>query len=180
MEVMSLIRRNSFWAAIAMLGLAQATTVGQGSPANVTFTKSIQPFFAKNCYGCHNPKLKTGGLNLEAYTSAASLSQDPDQSEKILKKLQAGEMPPKGLPRPSADEVKTVTTWIESELDLQTESDSGRVLTRRLNRVEYNNTVRDLLGVDVRPADDFPQDDSACRGAAFFRCYGSRLRGTGG
>ena len=125
------------------------------------FAKTVQPFFAKNCYTCHNPKLNTGGLNLEAYTSATSLSQDSDQSEKILKRLQAGEMPPKGLPRPSAEELTVVTAWIERDLDRQAKPSPARVMARRLNRVEYNNTVRDLLGVDGRPADDFPQDDSA-------------------
>ena len=70
-------------------------------------------------------------------------------------------MPPKGLPRPNAEELKVVTNWIEEDLDRQAKADSRRVMARRLNRVEYNNTVRDLLGVDVRPADDFPQDDSA-------------------
>jgi mono/diheme cytochrome c family protein len=166
---MSLIRRNLFRAAkfaaemaaaIVMPGLVVTPAAGQGSPADAAFIRSVQPFFAKNCYACHNPKLSTGGLNLEAYTSATLLSQDRDESEKILKKLQAGEMPPKGSPRPSAEELKVVTTWIETDLD-HTRIDSGRVLARRLNRVEYNNTVRDLLGVDVRPADDFPQDDSA-------------------
>src|SRR5271154_1537642 len=166
MEAMSLIRRNLFRAAeiaavMVMLGLTLTPAAGQGSPADATFIKSVQPFFAKSCYACHNSKLNNGGLNLEAYTSAALLSQDRDESEKILKKLQAGEMPPKGLPRPGAEELKVVTTWIEKDLDRPAKNDSGRVLARRLNRVEYNNTVRDLLGVDVRPADDFPQDDSA-------------------
>ena len=105
-----------------MLGLAATPTAGQGSPADATFIKSVQPFFAKNCYACHNPKLSTGGLNLEAYTSAALFSQDRDEAEKILKKLQAGEMPPKGLPRPSAEELKVVTTWIESDLDRQAQN----------------------------------------------------------
>ena len=131
------------------------------TPDSLGFTRSVQPFFAKNCYTCHNPKLNSGGLNLEAYTSAPSLSQDRDASEKILKKLQAGEMPPKGVPRPNAEELKAVTTWIEGDLDRQAKTAGGRVLARRLNRVEYNNSVRDLLGVDVKPADDFPQDDSA-------------------
>src|SRR5690242_18420796 len=167
---MSLIRRNLFWAAkfaagtaaaIVMLALAVTSAPGQGSPADDTFLRSVRPFFAKNCYACHNPKLNTGGLNLEVYTSAALLSRDQDESEKILKRLQAGEMPPKGLPRPNAEELKSVTEWIAKDLDRQAQTGSRRVMARRLNRVEYNNTVRDLLGVDVRPADDFPQDDSA-------------------
>ena len=165
-----MIRRNLFQAAkfaaeitaaIVMLGSVAIPAAGQGSLDTATFAKSVQPFLAKNCYACHNPKLNTGGLNLQAYTSADLFSQARDESEKVLKKLQAGEMPPQGLPRPSAEEVKAVTSWIENDLDRQAKTDSRRVLARRLNRVEYNNTVRDLLGVDVRPADDFPQDDSA-------------------
>ncbi len=165
-----MIRRNLFRAvklaaetaaAVVLLGFTASPAFAQGSAADATFTKSIQPFFAKNCFACHSSKLSSGGLNFEAYGSAALFFQDRDEAEKILKKLQAGEMPPRALPRPNPDELKAVTTWIESDLDRQAKTDSHRVTARRLNRVEYNNTVRDLLGVDVRPADDFPQDDSA-------------------
>jgi len=72
-------------------------------------------------------------------------------------------MPPKGLPRPDANDLKTVTSWIQSEFDRADKAlkpEPGRVTARRLNRSEYNNTVRDLLAVDVNPAKDFPQDDS--------------------
>ena len=159
---------RAYWPCLALAVSPLFNLAGQ-SPSSAEskssdsseFAKSVQPFFAKNCYTCHNPKLNTGGLNLEAYTSAASLSQDRDKSEKILSKLQAGEMPPKGLPRPSAEELKVVTTWIESDLDRLAKTAPGRVLARRLNRVEYNNTVRDLLGVGLQPADDFPPDNSA-------------------
>ena len=67
------------------------------------FAKSIQPFFARNCYSCHSAKLKTGGLNLEAYVNAASIAQEPERFEKILQRLKAGEMPPKTMPRPDAE-----------------------------------------------------------------------------
>jgi len=148
-------------AAVLMLGLSTIPAPGQGAPADATFTNSVQPFLAKNCYACHSSRLSSGGLNLEAYKSTSLFFQDRDEAEKILKKLQAGEMPPKALPHPNAEELKTVTNWIEADLDRQAKTDARRVMARRLNRVEYNNTVRDLLGVDVRPADDFPQDDSA-------------------
>ena len=138
---------------------------GQVSLAPPTeFGKSLQPFFAKNCYSCHNAQVKSGGLNLEAYSSAASLNQERDAFEKILKRLQAGEMPPKGMPRPNDGELKVVTNWIQAEFDRAdrlARPTAGRVLARRLNRTEYNNTVRDLLGVDDQPANDFPPDDSA-------------------
>jgi len=128
------------------------------------FAKSIQPFFARNCYSCHSAKLKTGGLNLEAYVNAASIAQEPERFEKILQRIKAGEMPPKTMPRPDAEEVKLAADGIREELDLAYEAAkpaSPRVLARRLNRTEYNNTVRDLLGIDSKPARDFPQDDSA-------------------
>lgn len=127
------------------------------------FEKSIQPFLAKNCYGCHNDKLKTADVNLAAFKTAASIAADPEVWEKVGIKLQDGTMPPKGLPRPPQEEITSVTTWIKSELtraELATKPDPGRVTARRLNRSEYNNTVHDLLGIDFRPADDFPQDDS--------------------
>jgi hypothetical protein len=79
--------------------------------------------------------------------------------------LAAHQMPPKGMPAPTAAERELIATWIDAKLskadcDLR---DPGRVTLRRLNRAEYNNTIRDLLGIDrpegTRPADDFPSDD---------------------
>jgi hypothetical protein len=131
--------------------------------AGQTFEASVQPFLGRNCYSCHNAKLNSGGLNLEAYTSTQGVLKDRDQWETVLRKLQSGEMPPKGLPRPVAAETRAVEAWIAREFDRADAAAKpvpGRVTARRLNRAEYNNTVRDLLGVDFRPADDFPQDDS--------------------
>src|SRR5205085_5142081 len=86
-----------------------------------------------------------------------------DRWELVLKKMKAGDMPPQPLPRPADAELRAATTWIERELDRfdsMAKPDPGRVTARRLNRAEYNYTVADLLGVDFRPADDFPQDDT--------------------
>ena len=116
----------------------------------------MQPFLSKNCYSCHNSKLKTADLDLEAEKTGEVWSR-------VLEKIRNGEMPPKGLPRPDAAQAAAVTKWIEGELQRQEKAmkpDAGHITARRLNRAEYNNTVRDLLGVDLRPADDFPQDDS--------------------
>src|SRR2546428_7765679 len=147
-----------------VLILGVMVLAGMSKPAySADFAKSIQPFFAKNCYSCHSAKLKTGGLNLEAYVNPASIAEDPERFEKILQRLKAGEMPPKTMPRPDAEELKVATDGIREELDrsYQAAPASPRVLARRLNRTEYNNTVRDLLGIDSKPARDFPQDDSA-------------------
>src|SRR2546422_10697647 len=70
------------------------------APSAADFDQSVLPFLSSNCYLCHNAKLKSGGLNLEAYQTAASIAQDRETWEKVIHKLQAGEMPPKGMPRP--------------------------------------------------------------------------------
>ena len=137
---------------------------GQTAADSTDFSKSIQPFFAKNCYACHNAELKIGGLNLQVYASSASIAQEPEKFERILTRLQGNEMPPASRPRPDTAELKLVTEQIRASLDkiYQTAKPaSPRVLARRLNRTEYNNTVRDLLGIDSQPTRDFPPDDSA-------------------
>ena len=128
-----------------------------------SFEKTVLPFMADNCVYCHNAKKPSGGLNLEAYKTADSLTKNRDTWDHVVQKMQTGEMPPKGAPKPDPTEVKTVLGFLESEftrLDKLVKPDPGRVTARRLNRAEYNNTVRDLLGVDNKPADVFPQDDS--------------------
>jgi hypothetical protein len=129
-------------------------------PDSNTLPNVVQPFFLKNCQSCHNSRLKVGGLSLEV--GGDTLLQNRSLLERILKKLQAREMPPSGMPRPPEADLKAVTGWIEDELDRMDRSlgPGSGVLARRLNRIEYNHTVRDLLGVDTQPADDFPPDDS--------------------
>lgn len=127
------------------------------------FEKAVQPFLARNCYSCHNAKLQSGSLDLTSYTSTAAVLRNRAQWDEVVRRLKAGEMPPKGIPRPPEADIQAVTSWVAAEFDYadsQVKPDPGRVTVRRLNRAEYNNTIRDLLGVEFRPADDFPQDDS--------------------
>lgn len=153
-------------AVIAISGLAAPPPVPVPAPAphpSVTFETVVQPLLEKNCYVCHNENLKSGGLNLEAYKSAESVLQDRDRWDKILHRLDSGEMPPKGMPRPDATELTAAKAWLNGEFDRADRAlkpEPGRVTARRLNRAEYNNTIRDLLAVDFSPTNDFPQDDS--------------------
>jgi hypothetical protein len=127
------------------------------------FETEIRPFLSQNCFGCHNSSLKSGNLNLEQYTTNASIDADRERWMTVLHKLRSGEMPPKGMPRPNEAASKSVVSWLEASLGSKAESsviDPGSVTARRLNRTEYNNTTRDLLGVDLQLADSFPQDDS--------------------
>lgn len=150
--------------------IQSANTADQDQPKpDVTFDKVVQPFFAKHCYDCHNKDLKTANLNLSAFDTAASLTNNRATLKRILERLSAGEMPPPEVIPPKPAEIVAVTQWLAHQLGATpdtnasveaTSNSSGRVTVRRLNRVEYDNTVRDLLGVDRHSSDDFPQDDS--------------------
>jgi Protein of unknown function (DUF1592)/Protein of unknown function (DUF1588)/Protein of unknown function (DUF1587)/Protein of unknown function (DUF1585)/Protein of unknown function (DUF1595)/Ca-dependent carbohydrate-binding module xylan-binding/Planctomycete cytochrome C len=126
-----------------------------------SFEKEIQPLLSRYCYGCHGEK-KKGDLDLRIYADAAGAVKDRTVFEKVLKNLQSHEMPPENKPQPTQEEREMIAAWVEAEVfkcDC-TKPDPGRVTIRRLNRAEYNNTIRDLMGVSFQPADDFPADDS--------------------
>ena len=111
----------------------------------------MRTFFAAYCTSCHNDSKRIANLSLEQPPSHAGW-------EKVLERVSAGRMPPPGSPVPSKTDVALVTAWISKHLGPS--GDTGHVTAHRLNRVEYNNTVRDLLGVALRPADEFPLDDA--------------------
>lgn len=148
----------------ALLTAAHAQSADKAkSPAAGTYDSVVKPLLSRSCYACHNPKLKTADLDLVVPDGPASIAHDPEMWQKVALRMQNGTMPPKGLPRPRTPEIDAVLTWIRAEIaraELNAKPDPGRVTARRLNRSEYNNTVRDLLAVFIRPADDFPQDDS--------------------
>ncbi|MGH9833325.1 MAG: DUF1587 domain-containing protein, partial [Blastocatellia bacterium] len=149
---------------LSCLAIALPVSRAQKSDATAAFAKTVQPFFAEHCYSCHDAEQKSGGLNLEVYRTVASVTENREVWELVVQKLRTGEMPPKGMPRPDKATVEKVTRWVEQQFahaDRLVKPDPGCVTARRLNRAEYNNTVRDLLGVDIEPANDFPQDDSA-------------------
>ena len=131
-------------------------------PKEVTYEQHIVPLLDKYCYGCHGNGKKKGDFVLDVYKQQADAVNDPRAWEKVLQNIQTHVMPPDKKPQPSLDESKLITHWIESKVfncDCDN-PDPGRVTLRRLNRAEYNNTIRDLVGVPFQPADDFPADDS--------------------
>jgi mono/diheme cytochrome c family protein len=143
-----------------------AGSVDQDPPKpDTSFEKVVQPFFANHCLGCHSEDLQTANLNLEAFKSTASLTRERATMKLILDKLKAGEMPPPKLPRPKPEEISAVVDWLSGHLaqaptTTTAPTEVSRVTVRRLNRTEYDNTVRDLLGVDLHLSENFPQDDS--------------------
>jgi mono/diheme cytochrome c family protein len=124
--------------------------------------KTIVPFVEKHCIACHGPDKKKGDLVLNTYRDEQSIIKGRKVWTNVLKMVQAGEMPPQKRPRPTSAEidavVKTVNT-VWDNYDRTAPRDPGHITIRRLNRSEYNNTIRDLVGVDFEPAADFPSDD---------------------
>jgi mono/diheme cytochrome c family protein len=126
------------------------------------FAKEGVAFLAKHCIACHGPEKKKADLVLHTFKDDASLLKDRKTWDKVLQMLESGEMPPQPRARPALAEVEAFTRTVAAVFDRADRSgkrDPGRVTIRRLNRTEYNNTIRDLVGVDFQPAEDFPSDD---------------------
>ena len=160
------VRRALILALVCAASLAASAASAPDAdrtPDRASFDAVVKPFLERNCVDCHNNRRQKGGMNFERLETADTIASHVDDVEHMLLKLRTGEMPPEDEERPDPKEVEAVTAWIEKEfarLERVTPPDPGRITARRLNRTEYNNTVRDIFGVDIRPADDFPQDDA--------------------
>ena len=126
--------------------------------AEAAYEKDIKPLLATYCVKCHGGEKTKGEVNVANYKSGSSALGARHIWRKVTAELSHGEMPPEKEKQPSEAESKLITTWIASLRKLDP-PDAGRVTIRRLNRAEYNNTIRDLMGVDWKPATDFPADD---------------------
>ena len=136
------------------------TSASPGSPQAPSrddeFQRVVQPVLSRNCLSRHSDKLHTGNLSLEGLSDATLAAQKPDVWQKVLDRLTAGQMPPRPRTPLSATELADVTTWIRKLPGVSdvaasaSTADPGRVTARRLNRTEYNNTIRDLLGVTLQ------------------------------
>ncbi len=116
----------------------------------------------KYCYDCHSGEKPEGGIRVDFLAAESELGDHIDVVDKILLALKDQQMPPADADQPEGAERVQTIEWIEQRLrvfDCGTASRPGRVTMRRLNRTEYNNTVRDLTGLDLNLASDFPSDD---------------------
>jgi len=127
-----------------------------------TFDGDVQPFLKKYCFDCHEGDQAEGGVSMASFAEVTAKNTDRVHWQKILRQLQGKVMPPKDSPQPDESQRKNIMVWIESFAlmpDCSKGERPGRVTLRRLNRAEYNNTIRDLFGIDIKPADIFPSDD---------------------
>ena len=124
---------------------------------------SARDVFGTYCVSCHSQRLRTAGLELETL----DLERPGDAAEiweKVIAKLRAGSMPPPGSPRPEASVYRDLAAWMELEVDRawQASPQPGRIASvHRLNRVEYNNAIRDLLALDINVKPLLPGDETA-------------------
>ena len=140
-----------------------AAVAAQPLPAQpATAAATQRALLDKYCVTCHSDKARTGGLTLQTL----DLNRVPDQAEtweKVIRKLRVGAMPPQGMPRPDKAAVDGLATYLETSLDraYAANPNPGRAIMHRLNRAEYANAVRDLVGLDVDAASLLPADDES-------------------
>ncbi|MHB0957923.1 MAG: DUF1592 domain-containing protein [Pirellulaceae bacterium] len=126
------------------------------------FGQQIHPLLEKYCFDCHSEEGAEADLRLEKYESVRLIREERPIWLKVLSQVQATSMPPADADQPTVDERSTLVAWIDrtiNTVDCSGPVSPGRVTLRRLNRHEYRNTIRDLLGIDYQPASDFPADD---------------------
>lgn len=116
----------------------------------------------KYCLSCHKGEEADAGLDLVKLMAKGSPASNRKPWRRVKENVEGGTMPPDDHPQPSEPEVEALAAWLDAEVekaDCDGPADPGKVTVRRLNRAEYDNTIRDLTGVDFHPADDFPSDD---------------------
>jgi hypothetical protein len=146
------------------LGLSASglVSVAAAEKGEVRFKKEIQPLLTEYCSDCHADGAMKGQVAFDEFTSHEQRLGRRDLWLAVLKNVRAGLMPPDKKPQPSAAEKKQLEDWIKSEVfEIDPANpDPGRVTIRRLNRTEYRNTIRDLMGFDFKVEDELPPDDS--------------------
>jgi hypothetical protein len=145
------------WFATAALAVCPASFAADATPGN----PDPNNFLRQNCVMCHSQKAHTAGVVLEGVDLSKAGPSAP-VLERALRKVRTGEMPPPAMPRPGADASAAFVKTLESALDRAAAAhpDPGRPAIHRLNRSEYSNAVRDILGLDIDAGKLLPVDDS--------------------
>src|SRR6185437_11862244 len=142
--------------------LAGAAAVAADSPGAAAFQKSIRPILENYCFDCHADGANRGGVAFDEFKTHQAMLDDRDLWFNVFKNLRAGLMPPQKRDQPTKEDKELIEQWIKQSVFHADPKnpDPGRVTIRRLNRAEYHNTIRDLLGVDFDTATAFPPDDT--------------------
>jgi hypothetical protein len=132
------------------------------TPISGTFRESIEPVLEEYCYDCHAEGSKKGEVSFDTFGSHDELLGQREMWLAVLKNVRAGLMPPEKKARPSDEQKQALEQWIKKTVFQinPADPDPGRITIRRLNRVEYRNTVRDLMGFDFKVEEELPPDDT--------------------
>lgn len=124
------------------------------------FLRTAQPFLREFCVSCHGPDVTKGSLRLDQLDTDLSQPSNHERWRQILNRVRSGEMPPPGNAQPSELQITAFLKALATNLDSAAiaNRNDGRVILRRLNRTEYENTVRDLFDIDVSVRDMLPED----------------------
>jgi hypothetical protein len=132
------------------------------APLESGFRDTVHPFLKTYCITCHGGEKPKGDLNLSGYTTVGAIARDLQRWETVLEQLEACRMPPAKAPQqPSAELRREIIAWIRAVRAFEGKrnaGDPGLVPPRRLSNAEYDYTLRDLTGVDIRPTREFPVD----------------------
>ena len=158
---------NRLLLAACLLALASIATCQRGygqesAEEDAFFHANVQPFLKNYCLDCHSGEEAEAELALDSFETVQSLSTAPGSWETVLRVVRDREMPPEDMDQPQPDEIAALVDWLETTLKNQAyqgKPTPGRVTLRRLNRVEYGNTIRDLLGVEFDATAQLPADD---------------------
>ena len=163
------ITRSTMWARLSLAWLLVlgciAAPMKAAAPevpdATGAFAQTVQPFLKTYCTSCHSGAKPAAELDLGQYATVDSVVQDFSRWNRVLARLSAREMPPRQATQPPDRARQQVIDWIQTTWATEArrrDGDPGVVLARRLSNAEYDYTIRDLTGVDIRPAREFPVD----------------------
>ena len=147
---------------VALVAMAPMSVRAADPPGEKPAPVPGAAFVQKYCLSCHGAEKKRGELDLSGFRDEAAVVATRKVWSNAVRAVRDGEMPPKGVPQPTADEREAFAEAVRGAFrraDAGKPRDPGRVTIRRLNRAEYNNTVRDLCQIEFEPADNFPADE---------------------
>ncbi len=147
---------------VMLLGVSQVAAAEPPADAK-HFTEQVRPVFVKHCQGCHSGAKPKGDFRIDQLTADFADVNNRKTWHDVFEQLDNGAMPPEGKPRPTDKEIEAINRWISGRLQTAEAADraEGRVVLRRLNRIEYENTINDLLGIKANLKDQLPADGSA-------------------
>lgn len=153
---------------ISLILLTALAVRAEGPSSNLaSFAEEIRPLLREYCLKCHSTEKHKGDLDLEQFSSLDTVKRHSKIWQRVAEQLANNEMPPKEKPQPTPAEKEKLAQWVNGILDEVARSragDPGPVVLRRLSNVEYTYTIRDLTGVELDPAREFPGDSAAGEG----------------